>query len=887
MGFTSIFQSLYTSRMLKFIPVFLLVVSLAITPVAQASQTQAQPENSPDPAVNSAALNFTRIVAGDAYTCALTTAGGVKCWGSNGSSNKSIPVDVSSLTSGVTVLAAGLWHTCAVAGGVTKCWGMNGSGELGNGSQTPSNTPVQVSGLASGVTALATGNAHTCAVTAAGGVKCWGDNQARQLGDGTNDWNKTTPVDVVGLSSGVVALAAGDYHTCALMDAAHNRAVKCWGWNSSGQLGDGTTTNRTTPVDVGGLTGVTALVAGDFHTCALTSGGGIKCWGENSSNQLGDGTSTQRNAPWDVISLGGSANALSAGRVHTCAVVSGMAKCWGDNGYGQLGNSSITTSSIPVTVSGLTSGTTAVAAGGDHSCALVSGGGAKCWGNNNSGQLGDGTVTQRSIPVDLNSLGKGIITMAAGWQHTCVVTADGGVQCWGINGDGQLGDGTTTSRSTPVNVSSLASGFSVLAAGRWHTCAGTATGGVKCWGRNATGQLGNNSNTPSTTPVNVSNLTGGVKALAAGWYHTCALTNDGGVKCWGDNGYGELGDGSGTQQRTPVNVSGLSSGVIALAAGDTHTCAVMDIAHGGGVKCWGWNSYGQIGDGSNTTRPTPVDVSGLSGGIKALASGSYHTCAVTAAGGVTCWGDGDKTPVAVASLASNIVSLAAGGNHTCALTTVGAVKCWGDNWYGQVGDGTTTWRSAPVAVSGLAGVTSLLVAGAYHTCALMTVGGGKCWGSDGFGQLGIGTIARHLTPVDVVESVLPQLTINYTAGKPGTTFTLTGWNFPVSANVTISVNTYVYSATVPVNATGSFIFFLTTLHADQGSYNLSATSTSSGASVKPAEDLVASANPNAVVNFFLYNGAALHLLSGGGQTLDLPAGIAGSLYPLYLPLVVR
>ena len=252
-----------------------------------------------------------------------------------------------------------------------------------------------------------------------------------------------------------------------------------------------------------------------------------------------------------------------------------------------------------------------------------------------------------------------------------------------------------------------------------------------------------------------------------------------------------------------------------------------------------------------------------------------------------CWGDGITSPAGMTGLTSNIASLAAGGNHSCALTPGGGVKCWGENGSGQIGDGTTTARSAPVNVSGLASGASALAAGAYHTCALLAGGGVKCWGSDGFGQLGIGTLTRHLTPVDVVESILPQLTVNYTAGQPGSTFTLTGWNFPASGSVTISINTHVFPATVPVNATGSFIFFLTTLHADQGSYTLSATSTISAAPEKQAEDMTVSANPSAVVGFSLYNGAPLHLPSGGGQTLDVPAGIADAMSSVFLPLLVR
>jgi alpha-tubulin suppressor-like RCC1 family protein len=334
----------------------------------------------------------------------------------------------------------------------------------------------------------------------------------------------------------VVAIAAGGSHTCALTGAG---GVKCWGNGSP------------TPVDVSGLTGVTAIAAGDGHTCALTDAGGVKCWGDNFWGQLGDGTTTERPTPVEVSGLAG-ATAIAAGWWHTCAVTgAGGVKCWGWNYWGQLGNGTTGDSSTPVDVGGLTSGVTAIAAGGDE----VSPGGGLYSG------------------------------------HTCALTGAGGVKCWGYNWDGELGDGTTSNRATPVRVSGLA-GATAIAAGGEHTCAVTGAGGVKCWGANRWGRLGDGTTTDRPTPVNVRGLTSGVTAIAAGIYHTCALTGAGGVKCWGD------------RSPTPVDVSGLT-GVTAIAAGYGHTCALTGA---GRVKCWGYNDSGQLGDGTASYSPTPVDV---------------------------------------------------------------------------------------------------------------------------------------------------------------------------------------------------------------------------------------------------------------------------------------
>jgi alpha-tubulin suppressor-like RCC1 family protein len=717
------------------------------------------------------------IAAGGQHTCALTAGGGVKCWGWNyhgqlgdgTTTNRNMPVDVSGLGSGVVAIAAGGYHTCALTvGGGVKCWGWNYYGQLGDGTTTSRTTPVDVGGLTSGVVAIAAGRWHTCALTTGGGVKCWGLNDSGQLGDGTTT-DRTTPVDVSGLGSGVSAIAAGDWHTCALTAGG---GVKCWGQNSSGQLGDGTTTSRTTPVDVSGLgSGVSAIAAGGSRTCALTAGGGVKCWGSNGLGQLGDGTTTSRNMPVDVSGLGSGVRAIAAGVDHTCALTaSGGIKCWGNNTYGQLGIGKFGYRPIPADVSGLGSGVSAIAAGDLHTCALTAGG-VKCWGANRGGQLGNGMWTDSATSVDVSGLGSGVRAIAAGDLHTCALRA-GGVKCWGRNSSGQLGDGTTTSRTTPVDVSGLGAGMiAAIATGGLHTCALTAGGGVKCWGSNLYGQLGDGTTTSRNMPVDVSGLGSGVVAIAAGRYHTCALTAGGGVKCWGWNYHGQLGDGTTTNRTTPVDVSGLGSGVVAIAAGRWHTCA---LTAGGGVKCWGWNYHGQLGDGTTTNRTTPVDVSGLGSGVVAIAAGRYHTCALTVGGGVKCWGQnygqlGDgttadrTTPVDVSGLGSGVVAIAAGEWHTCALTAGGGVKCWGQNSSGQLGDGTTTRRTTPVDVSGLGSGVVAIAAGSWHTCALTTSGGVKCWGRNTYGQLGDGEFGYSPTPVDVVSSATTSAATNTAA----------------------------------------------------------------------------------------------------------------------------
>lgn len=351
---------------------------------------------------------------------------------------------------------------------------------------------------------------------------------------------------------------------------------------------------------------------------------------------------------------------------------------------------------------GVSSGEAAIAAGYEHTCAILAGT-AKCWGDNVFGQLGDGSDGgERSRPVAVSGLGSGVKAVAAGTFYSCAVANDGGARCWGDNEHAQLGDGTTTDRDTPVAVFGLAADVEAIAAGDEHACALLDGGGVKCWGTNADGELGDGTTRNHSKPVAVSGLSTGVEAITAGDSHTCALLDSGGVQCWGYNKYGQLGDGTRTSRRTPVPVSGLASGVQAIAAGDSHTCALR----ASGVVCWGLNEDGELGDRTTTQRSTPVSVTGLSGAVRSIAAGSD-------------------------------------GFHTCAVLTDGSVRCWGDNDHGQLGDGTTANRTVPVALDALTGAEAT-AAGDYHTCVLLNTGGFRCFGRNESGQLGNGTFDRVL-----------------------------------------------------------------------------------------------------------------------------------------------
>jgi alpha-tubulin suppressor-like RCC1 family protein len=391
---------------------------------------------------------------------------------------------------------------------------------------------------------LAVGGDHSC-VLRGGKVECWGSNSAGELGIGVGSGPQScdngiacspAPVAVTGLSAPVDSVAAGEGETCVLLAGG---TVACWGANGSGQLGDGSTSGpelcqglpcSTTPGVVSGVSGATAVATNGAEACALLSSGAVECWGSNLNGELGNGTVASGNP-------GGS-------------------------------------SSVPIMVSGLTRAT-AVAVGGAHACALLLDGTIQCWGDNSTGQLGNGSTTDSTTPVPVSDV-TGAVAIAAGWDQTCAVMADGTVACWGDNGDGELGLGTSSGPQT---------------CGNNEPCA--------------------------TTPVKVPNLSG-VTAIAAGAWSTCALLSDGTGRCWGWNYHGELGDGTMiSASSTPVVVSGLS-GASAIAMGDETACALVS---SGDVVCWGQNALSQLG--SAFTGPqtcslsgypcstTPVNVAGL------------------------------------------------------------------------------------------------------------------------------------------------------------------------------------------------------------------------------------------------------------------------------------
>jgi alpha-tubulin suppressor-like RCC1 family protein len=701
-------------------------------------------------------------------SCAIAE-GAVYCWGSELFGEYDVPsppvVEPSPVRIGglleqltVTEVSVGGHHACAVAEGSAYCWGAGGSGELGDGAMAGSSTPVKVGGVLAGktVTSVSAGGDHSCAVADARAY-CWGSGWLGGLGNGSTA-NQASPVAVGGLlaAADVTAISA-DSASCAIADGQ----AYCWGSNSGGMLGDGGTADSSTPVAVstaGVLAGrtVTAIEASDRHVCALADARAF-CWGDNANGQLGDGTGTTSRVPVAVdtsgVLAGVEVTGLSVGYRGACVVADGAGYCWGENGFRQLGDGTTTDRRSPVPLSSVSGVVTAVAPGQTHSCALVAGA-VLCWGSGGDGKLGNGSTASATVPTAIDA--GGALAMAVcepGWRplrdplrcspplggagavilddlrvpgslrqatqlsigdsHSCAV-ASGLAVCWGANDSGQLGDGTTVTRSTPVAVTGALLGHTVtvVRASQSHSCA-LAEGTVYCWGYGGSGRLGNGATQSSATPVVVGgSLTGKtVTDLAVGAAQSCAVA-DGVAYCWGSREGGALGDGSTSgESPDPVAVGGLLTGQIVTRVATTRQLGCA-IAHPSAaplstsVYCWGSGAQGRLGNGSTASSAVPVAVT-MTG--------------VLAGRTVTDIDADDGFNVNEATV--------------CVIADADPF-CWGTGTSGQLGNGSTTFSSVPVAVQtgpAISPGTTTAISTGYRTSCAVADGMPFCWGAEAGG----------------------------------------------------------------------------------------------------------------------------------------------------------
>lgn len=790
----------------------------------------------------------------------------------------------------VVSLSAGGAHTCALLNSGVKCFGRNSLGaptgqysydrgleatDMGDA------WPTVNLGTGRTVKALATGGYHACAILDNDSVKCWGANTSGNLGLGDTNHRSAGAAELgnalgsVSLGTGrtAKAITAGGGFSCAVLD---DGSVKCWGSNTYGALGLGDVSHRgdaagemgnsLPAVNLGTGRTATAIAAGVGHACAILDDGTLKCWGLNNFGQLGLGDTASRgdaagemgdSLPCVNLGTGHFARALALGNYQTCALLEDSSvKCWGYAGYGAIGSGDTNSRGDaagemgdnlqPVDLGGAHLARSIVA-GGHHTCAILDDGSAKCWGYNVDGELGHGDTVQRgdgpgemgsSLPTVNLGAGRTAKKLVATYLNTCAELDNCEVKCWGASYTGMLGIGPSGRRGDEASdmgdnlpsfgfgsgrsLTSFGSGFA-----NHYGCALLDNHTVKCWGANSYGQLGidRSSNVgdevgDTGTSLKYVSLGSGVSVVSVGSgdYHSCALLSNGKVKCWGANLYGTSGlgdtarhDGRASYMGDNLPAVNLGTGrtATALFVGSEHSCAVLD---NGALKCWGQNTYGQLGLGDTNDRGDapgemgdflPAVDLGVGRSVKSMSLGAYHSCAILDNDSLKCWGFnryaqlgvgnsahrgdgpgemGDSLPAVALGSGRRAHRVFAGYVDTCAILDNGAVKCWGENTHGQLGLGDKSGHGQssasmgdglPAVALGTGRTAVSLGLGFYHACALLDNATVKCWGYGGSGKLGYGDTSDRGDGPNEMGDNLPA--VDFGVGQTVTSLA-SGWN---------------------------------------------------------------------------------------------------------------
>jgi len=720
--------------------------------------------------------NWSKVASGSLHIAAIKTDGTL--WtcgynvngqlGDNTTIRKSSPVQTIAGGTDWGKVSAGPNHTAAIkTDGTLWLWGQNNHGQLGNSSITKTSSPVQTIAGGTDWAEVSCGNSHTAAVKTDGTMWTWGNDVYGQLGQGISQ-KRSSPVQTVAGGTDWKDVECGPWHTAAIKTGG---TIWSCGYNNEGQLGDGTTTDRSSPVQsVDGGTDWHALgpINGDYTLALKTyvapvTVGELWVWGDNYSGLLGDGTTTPRSSPVQTIA-GGSDWAQIDSNNQTMAIkTDGTLWMWGDNSNGQLGDGTTVRKSSPVqTIAGGTDWAY-VGCGYDSAAAIKEDGTLWVWGKNNLGQLGDETIINKSSPIQTVAGGTDWAQVAGGINFAGAVKTDGTLWMWGWGGSGQLGDGTTVRKSSPVQTIAGGTDWEQVACGYDHSAAIKTDGTLWMWGLNGLGQLGDNSTVDKSSPVQT--IAGGTDwaSVACGGYFTAATKTDGTLWLCGYNSSGQLGDGTNVSKSSPVQTI---SGGTDWASVDCAYSHFVAIKTDGSLWTCGYDGYGALGDGTTVNKSSPVQtVVGGTKWIKAVAGLYSHTMAIKQApvtyGELWGWGqnagslgDGTTTskssPVQTISGGTDWTQIDAGFNHTAAIKTDGTLWLWGGNTNGSLGDNTTTTKSSPVQT--IAGGTDWdQVACAYaFTSAIKTDGTLWTWGLNDKGQHGDTTITEKSSPVQTV-----------------------------------------------------------------------------------------------------------------------------------------
>lgn len=703
-------------------------------------------------------------------TCALESSGDIWCWGYNTGVHDPQqagylfrPARVLGLPGPtVKLISNGLTHCSIDTQQELRCWGANSLGQAGAG-VTSTQAPIGwVAGIGNqAIVHGAVGGSHACAVSATGAVGCWGRNDSGELGLPLDISQSLTAVGIT-LSRPALQVSVGSGFSCALLD---NSEVWCWGSNWAGQLGDGTLDSSVIPKRAG--SGFQQIASNQMHTCARGISNTLHCWGSWIYDPENDGM-TYSSGPLDT----GLSDVVgfSVAAESTCAVkTGGEAVCWGRNADGALGTGDFVGREQPTAVEG---DHTFLAVSGR--CGLRSDGQVWCWGRNDMGQLGDGSPNRVPQPTAVNITSGSLLRIALGQHHSCAGDALGSVHCWGSNAHGELATGDRRQALQPVESLLAAPATELRAASSKTCAVVTvgslpdALGGttqLHCWGGNRHGELGMPENFPGDLllPEHIDLVSSPVHAVALAERHACISSDaNAAVQCSGinDSHQGCREDTFSVADRF-THCTGPNAGVQQLSASSDHSCAITTDAH---VFCWGSNFVGQLGTGesgfSTPVRTAPV---GLDTDIAEVATGEGFTCVRTTSGEVWCWGSnsygalGNGTSTAQ-PLPQRVIDLppatqlVAAGNTVCVRSTTDMLYCWGRNSSGQLGDGTYAHRYVPVLISAVGNIQQVALS-EDHACAIQTDGDLYCWGDNSYGELGIGSANRRSFPGPVLREV--------------------------------------------------------------------------------------------------------------------------------------
>jgi alpha-tubulin suppressor-like RCC1 family protein len=610
-------------------------------------------------------------------------------------------------------------------------------------------------GVAPAWTTVSAGGNHTCGIRTDGSLWCWGDNFYGQVALGT-DPEVDTPGHVG--EAKWSAISAGDLHTCGLQV---DGSLWCWGYSSDGEIGIGFINYAVTvpePAAVGGSW--QSVSAGGRHTCAMRGDGTLWCWGSNSDGQLGTGASTFLLQPSPVqVTTAAPWSQVASGNVHTCAIdAAGSLFCWGAGSSGQLGDGTVNDHTVPMQVS--SDAWTKVATGYNFTCGITNGH-LRCWGaglsNTPQAILMSGVDTSGWIDVSTGSV-------AGLYPITCALRADGSEWCFGDNRRGVLGSlAAPTMTEEPVQSHAGPATFTVVAVGATHACSVASDQTLWCIGGDGVGQLGDGYGS-HRSPTQVA---GTWTTSVAGYGATCALDDQGSAACSGGNNFGQLGDTTNDDRQTFAKIAASASFTQLALGADT----VLALTAGGELWSWGEGYYGELGNGTSGGNVSTPQVADASHTWTQLAA-TLHGCGIDATHSIYCWGNnqsgelgtgsttaqpGQPTPVMTTITTWNAV--ATGISHTCAIAANGAY-CWGSGNSGGLGNNMKANYSTPQTVISGAEFTAI-TCGNNQSCAIDTGGQAWCWGDGNYGQLGVGGLGNVLLPQPIPGRLWRELSAGY------------------------------------------------------------------------------------------------------------------------------